>query len=115
LADAMLEGMISSLQLPLPSINRLNQTKPATFLGPPCWIFFKDSVFLTFVCMHVSGTSSSSSFLLFDFFYLHGSDPFFSPSFLDYKKPKNCKDKSKVQNCQVSSMNTYNFSALYTA
>jgi hypothetical protein len=36
------------LHFPVPSMNRLNQTEPATFSILPCWAFFRDSVFYLF-------------------------------------------------------------------
>jgi hypothetical protein len=34
-----------SLHFTVPSMNRLNQTEPATFSILPCWAFFGDSYF----------------------------------------------------------------------
>jgi hypothetical protein len=39
---------LSSLHLTVPSMNRLNQTEPASFSIVPCWPFFRDSYFLFF-------------------------------------------------------------------
>jgi hypothetical protein len=38
-----------SLHLTVPFMNRLNQTKPATYSVLLCWAFFRDSYFLYFV------------------------------------------------------------------
>jgi hypothetical protein len=38
-----------NLHFSIPSMNRLNQTEPATFSILSCWAFFRDSVFLYFV------------------------------------------------------------------
>jgi hypothetical protein len=37
-----------NLHFPVPSMNRLNQTEPATFSILPCWAFFRDSAFIYF-------------------------------------------------------------------
>jgi hypothetical protein len=42
-------GLDGSLHFTVPSMNRLNQTEPATFTILPCWAFFRDSNFLYFV------------------------------------------------------------------
>jgi hypothetical protein len=42
----VLGGVDGSLHLTVPSMNRLNQTEPATFSVWPCWAFFRDSYFL---------------------------------------------------------------------
>jgi hypothetical protein len=42
-------GVDGSLHLTVPSMNRLNQTEPATFSIMPCWAFFGDSYFLYFI------------------------------------------------------------------
>jgi hypothetical protein len=36
----VLGGVDGNLHIPVPSMNRLNQTEPATFLISPCWAFF---------------------------------------------------------------------------
>jgi hypothetical protein len=36
-----------SFHLPVPSMNMLNQTEPATFLILTCWAFLRDSYFLS--------------------------------------------------------------------
>jgi hypothetical protein len=46
LLKPVLGGMDGSLHLTVPSMNRLNQTEPATFSILPCWTFFRDSYFL---------------------------------------------------------------------
>jgi hypothetical protein len=43
--------MDGNLHFPVPSMNRLNQTEPATFSILYCWTFFRDSVFLYFICL----------------------------------------------------------------
>jgi hypothetical protein len=43
--------MGGSLHLTVPSMNRLNQTEPATFSMLPCWAFFGDSYFLYFALL----------------------------------------------------------------
>jgi hypothetical protein len=47
-ALAMLEGVGGSLHLPILTMNRLNQTEPATFLILSFWDFFTDSAFCYF-------------------------------------------------------------------
>jgi hypothetical protein len=42
----MLRGVVSSLHLTVPFMNRLNQTEFTTFSILPCWTFFRDSYFL---------------------------------------------------------------------
>jgi hypothetical protein len=42
------EGVGGSLHLSLPSMNKLNQTDPATFLILLRWAFLRDSYFLYF-------------------------------------------------------------------
>jgi hypothetical protein len=42
----VLAGVDGILHLTVPSMNRLNQTEPATFSIMPCWAFFRDSYFL---------------------------------------------------------------------
>jgi hypothetical protein len=44
-------GVGSNLHFPVPSINRLNQTEPATFSILPCWTFFRESVFSIFLLL----------------------------------------------------------------
>jgi hypothetical protein len=44
----VLRGMDGNLYFPIPSMNRLNQPKPATFSILPCYVFFRDSLFLYF-------------------------------------------------------------------
>jgi hypothetical protein len=44
----VLGGVDGSLHLTVPSLNRLNQTEPATFSILPRWAFFRDSYFLYF-------------------------------------------------------------------
>jgi hypothetical protein len=44
-----------NLHFPVPSMNRLNQTEPATFSILPCWAFFRDSVFIYFI-HHLNAT-----------------------------------------------------------
>jgi hypothetical protein len=48
LLKPVLGGVEGNLHFPVPSMNRLNQTEPATFLILLCWTFFRDSVFLYF-------------------------------------------------------------------
>jgi hypothetical protein len=48
LLKPVLGGVDGNLHLPVPSMNRHNQTEPATFLILSCWAFFRDSVFLYF-------------------------------------------------------------------
>jgi hypothetical protein len=48
LLKPLLWGVDGSLHLTVPSMNRLNQTEPATFSVLPCWTFFRDSYFLYF-------------------------------------------------------------------
>jgi hypothetical protein len=45
----VLRGVDGNLHFPVPSMNRLNQTEPATFSILLCWAFFRDSVFLYLV------------------------------------------------------------------
>lgn len=59
----MLRGVAGSLQLSLPSQNRLNLTEPATFLILPFWAFFWDSVFLI-LCQDYKMTGSGKMKLL---------------------------------------------------
>jgi hypothetical protein len=42
-------GVDGNLHFPVPSMNGLNQTEPATFSILPCWAFFRDSVFIYFI------------------------------------------------------------------
>jgi hypothetical protein len=42
-----------NLHFPLPFMNRLNQTEPATFSILSCWTFFRNSVFLYFIVISV--------------------------------------------------------------
>jgi hypothetical protein len=49
LLKPVLRGMDGKLYFPIPSMNRLNQTEPATFSILLCWTFFRDSVFLYFI------------------------------------------------------------------
>jgi hypothetical protein len=44
----VLGGMDCILHLTVPSMNRFNQTEPATFSILPCWAFFRGSHFLYF-------------------------------------------------------------------
>jgi hypothetical protein len=48
LLKPVLGGVDGNLHFPVPSMNRLNQTEPATFSILLCWTFFKVSVFLYF-------------------------------------------------------------------
>jgi hypothetical protein len=48
LLKPVLGGVNGNLHFPVPSMNRLNQTEPATFSIFLCWTFFRDSVFLYF-------------------------------------------------------------------
>jgi hypothetical protein len=48
LLKPVLGGVDGNLHFPVPSMNRLNQTEPATFSILPCWAFFRDSVFIYF-------------------------------------------------------------------
>jgi hypothetical protein len=43
-----LGGVDGNLHFPVPSMNRLNQTEPATFSILPCWASFSDSVLIYF-------------------------------------------------------------------
>jgi hypothetical protein len=54
----VLGGVDGNLHFPVPSMNRLNQTEPATFLILPCWAFFRDSVFIYLMVTPVSGVVS---------------------------------------------------------
>jgi hypothetical protein len=47
----VLGGVGGNLHFPVPSMNRLNQTEPATFSILPCWAFFGDSVYIYFGVM----------------------------------------------------------------
>jgi hypothetical protein len=49
----VLGGVDGNLHFPVPSMNRLNQTEPATFTIVPCWAFLRDSVFLYFMVTSV--------------------------------------------------------------
>jgi hypothetical protein len=44
----MLWKLFFNLHFPVPSMNRLNQTEPATFSILLCWAFFRDSIFIYF-------------------------------------------------------------------
>jgi hypothetical protein len=48
LLKPVLGGVDGNLHFAVPSMNRLNQTEPATFSIVLCWTFFRDSVFLYF-------------------------------------------------------------------
>jgi hypothetical protein len=48
LLKPVLKGLDGNLHFPVLSMNRLNQTEPATFSILPCWAFFRDSVFIYF-------------------------------------------------------------------
>jgi hypothetical protein len=48
LLKPVLGGVDGSLHFTVPSMNRLNQTEPATFSMMLCWTFFRDSYFLFF-------------------------------------------------------------------
>jgi hypothetical protein len=48
----VLGGVGGRLHLTVPSMNRLNQTKPATIL--PCWAFFMGSYFLYFIKLYIN-------------------------------------------------------------
>jgi hypothetical protein len=56
LLKPVLGGVDVSLHLTVPSMNRLNQTEPATFSTMPCLAFFRDSYFLQFtnICFNHS-------------------------------------------------------------
>jgi hypothetical protein len=41
--------LLKVIHFPVSSMNRLNQTEPATFLILLCWAFFRDFVFLYFI------------------------------------------------------------------
>jgi hypothetical protein len=49
LLKPVLGGVDGKLHFPVPYMNRLNQTEPATFSFLPCWAFFRDSVSIYFV------------------------------------------------------------------
>jgi hypothetical protein len=51
-AKAGAGGADGGLRLAVPSVNRLDQTEPATFSIIPCWAFFGDSCFLYFTKIH---------------------------------------------------------------
>jgi hypothetical protein len=53
LLKPVLGGVDGNLHFPVPSMNRLNQTEPATFSILPCWAFFRDSVFISFLWGHL--------------------------------------------------------------
>jgi hypothetical protein len=42
----VLVGVDGNLHFPVPTMNRLNQTEPATFSILPWWTFFRNSVFI---------------------------------------------------------------------
>jgi hypothetical protein len=48
LLKPVLGGVDGTLHFPVPSMNRLNQTEPATFSILSCWAFLRDSVFIYF-------------------------------------------------------------------
>jgi hypothetical protein len=48
-----------NLHFPVPSMNRLNQTEPATFSILPSWAFFRDSVFLYLIDKHFNWLHTS--------------------------------------------------------
>jgi hypothetical protein len=54
LLKPVLGGVDGNLQFPVSSMNRLNQTEPATFSILLCWTFFRDSVFSLYFIMHYS-------------------------------------------------------------
>jgi hypothetical protein len=49
LLKPLLGGVDGSLHLTVPSMNRFNQTEPATFSVLPSWAFFRNSYFLYFI------------------------------------------------------------------
>jgi hypothetical protein len=53
LLKPVLEGVDGNFHFPVPSMNRLNQTEPATFSILLCWTFFRDSVLLYFIVTSV--------------------------------------------------------------
>jgi hypothetical protein len=53
----VLGGVDGNLHFPVPSMNRLNQTEPATFSILPCWAFFRGSIFIYFVINASDGFS----------------------------------------------------------
>jgi hypothetical protein len=63
----VLGGVDGSLHFTVPSMNRLNQTEPATFSILPCWAFFRDSVFICFISFNDRVRISLGE----DSFYLH--------------------------------------------
>jgi hypothetical protein len=64
LLKPVLGGVDGNLHFPVPSMNRLNQTEPATFSILSCWAFFRDSVFLYFVLNLEQAQSDISSYLI---------------------------------------------------
>ena len=54
----MLGGVDGSLHFTLPSMNRLNQTEPATFAILLFWAFFSGSFFLYFIFEGISDIKS---------------------------------------------------------
>jgi hypothetical protein len=54
LLKPVLGGVDGNLNFPLPSMNRLNQTEPATFSILSCLAFFRDSVFLYFTVININ-------------------------------------------------------------
>jgi hypothetical protein len=49
LLKPVLGGVDGNFHFPVPFMNRLNQTEPATFSILSCWAFFRDSVFIYFL------------------------------------------------------------------
>jgi hypothetical protein len=50
------------LHFQVPSMNRLNQTEPATFSILPCWAFFRDSVYIYFMLKWEEKVNTSLTF-----------------------------------------------------
>jgi hypothetical protein len=57
-------GVDGNLHFSVPSMNRLNHTKPATFSILPCWAFFRDSVYFYFQMLGSHWPCMSNSFVL---------------------------------------------------
>jgi hypothetical protein len=74
LLKPVLGGVDGNMHLTVPSMNRLNQTEPATFSILPFWAFFGDSYFLYFnvlycVFFNASKTQRHVEFSALTFFF----------------------------------------------
>jgi hypothetical protein len=67
----VLGGVDGNLHFPVPSMNRLNQTEPATFSIMLCWIFFRDSDFLFILLYTNSNTNTDVVACLFCLIWIY--------------------------------------------